>query len=64
MQVGDLVEGFSTSVVGLKGILTKVERREGVKIGQMRIGRTAYYILLSDGTHRKHMRHQFTTELS
>ena len=64
MQVGDLVEGFATSILGLKGILTKVERKEVVKIGQMRVGRTAYYILWSDGTHRKHMRHQFTTELT
>ena len=59
MQVGDLVEGFAASVLGLKGILTKVERRKEINIGQMRIGRTVYYILWSDGTHRKHKRHQF-----
>ncbi len=62
MQVGDLVEGFATNVLGLKGVLTKVVRKEGMKIGQMRIDRTAYYILWSDGTHRKHARHQFTAE--
>ena len=61
MKVGDLVEGFSTNVVGLKGILTKVERREGTA---STFGRTVFYILWSDGTHRKHMRHQFTTELT
>ena len=47
MKVGDLVEGFSTNVVGLKGILTKVERREGTA---STFGRTIYYILWSDGT--------------
>ena len=61
MQVGDLVEGFSSNVVGLKGILTKVESRGGTATT---FGRTVYYILWSDGTHRKHMRHQFTTELT
>ena len=59
MQVGDLVEGFSTNVVGLKGILTKIEERTGTT---STFGRTVFYILWSDGTHRKHMRHQFTTE--
>ncbi len=56
MQVGDLVEGFATSILGLKGILTKVQRGEFVWQG-------TYHILWSDGTHRKHKRHQFTTEL-
>ena len=63
MQVGDLVEGFSSNVVGLKGILTKVERKEGTAT-TFAWSRTAFYIIWSDGTHRKHMRHQFTTELS
>ena len=55
MQVGDLVQGFATNVLGLKGVLTKVEWdyfNHGI-----------YYILWSDGTHRKHARHQFTTEV-
>ena len=61
MKVGDLVEGFSTSVVGLKGILTKIERKGGTATT---FGRTVFYILWSDGRHLKHMRHQFTTELT
>ena len=56
MQVGDLVQGFATSVLGLKGILTKVEWDS--------FNQGSYHILWSDGTHRIHARHQFTTELS
>ena len=56
MKVGDLVEGFATSVLGLKGVLTKVEWDS--------FGWRTYYILWSDGTHRKHARHQFAAEVS
>ena len=56
MKVGDLVEGFATNVLGLKGILTMIEDRGAA--------RDAYYIIWSDGRHLKHMRHQFTTVLS
>ena len=56
MQVGDLVEGFCIRTVGLKGVLTKVEYDS--------FNQGTYYILWSDGTYRKHMRHQFRAELS
>ena len=55
MQVGDLVEGFATHVLGLKGFLTNIEYHGATRL---------YYILWSDGTHWKHLRHHFTAELS